>query len=509
MTVPDSMVVEYFSGGYEILDMTGATVLDMASEAILDPGEWFDLTSDVTTETPIVVFQGQRNSGPDDRVADSGSIRFTLRNDAGCSGGVVGYYSPDHASVRSMWGLGRIVRVSLVKDGVTDYLSQGRIVTIEPSTGNLNEKTVDVVIADWMDIAARTNMPWISLGDVDGFTDDQVLQHIFDNLDDAPDSTDFDTGTYAYAYPLSDLNDGNDKVLTVMQRLTRSGLGRIYIVGNTTSGEVLKYVSLTTLLAGGSTVATFDNDFESLALTRQAYTRAKRVNVNTIGYLEHPSVVQLNSATQVIYKINPGETIAIKKKYVDGDGAVDAGADVQCVSLTSFAYGFNSAIDFLGTDLIANLTGISYTVGVNEVKAFFTNSGATTGYLMVSMAGHGLLYKYPYLYTVEDATIPEGQGVTIDWNAPYQNTYAGIQAIGDYLMDWFGADSTQVKSLTFTPTVDAENYAKMRDCKPGTLVRVTDDVTGIDADMLAIGFELQIWNSGKLMRETLYLSRTV
>lgn len=513
MTVPDALYIEYYSEGYDLLDMQSNTILDMEGNTILDMGEWIDLAGDVLGEPPIVIFQGQRNSGPQDRVADSGSIRFTLKNGIDTSGGVVGYYSPDHASVRNRWGLGKVVRVGLESAGVIDYIAQGKIMSIDPVAGNLSNKTVDVVAADWMDIASRTTMPWIKLGDVENSRDDQVIQVILDALDDPPDSTDFDTGSYTYLYPLNDLNDGKDTVMTVLQRLAVNGLGRIYIVGNTTSGEVLKYVSKNTLVAGGTAVATFDNDFDEMELSRQAYRRAKRVIVTANGYTAYSlqQVYQLPAEVSV----GAGATVEISGDFADVTGMVDLNKECP-----ASVYGqTGSDIQFSATsgsglnDLSANLTTV-LTLGINSFKASLSNSAVVTGYLNLfnffgSGSGYGLFANTKNVYEVEDASIPEGQGVTIQWSAPYQNTYAKAKEIGDLLMSWHGNDITEVKYLRFTPTLDAENYAKMIDCKPGTLVNVKDDVTGIDADMLAIGFELQIWNNGNLMKETLYLSRTV
>jgi len=509
MTAPDTLIVEYHTGVGSLLDMVSGAILDMYGNAILDAGEWVDLVDDVMTESPIVIFQGQKNSGPTDRVAESGSIRFTLRNDAHNTGGLVGYYSPQHTNVRTGWGLGVAVRVGLEKDGVIEYISQGRIVSLEPTTGNLSAKTVDVVISDWIEIASRTDMPWISLEDVQGMSDDEIIQTIVASINDAPSATDLEVGSYEYEYPLTDLEDAKTKIMTVFQRLMQNGLGRLYVVGNSESGEVLKYISYDTLSAGLSVVSTFDNDFEDLSVVSQSYRRAKRINVKTSKYSLYGPILLNGGADSLQYQLGAGQTIEIIGDYTDVDGYFDAGGNVPCVEITTVTSQFSSTSG-LYTDNLSGLVMTISKVGVNKFKATCVSSAVVTGYLWMYISGRALVNRIEYNYTTEDSTIAESEGVTINWDAVYRNSYADAVLIGDQLMSWHGgADMVEIKQLKFTPTVNATNYNRMIDCKPGTLIHVADDVSGVDADVLVVGFELQIWNNGNLMRETLFLSNTV
>jgi len=511
MTAPDALIVEYLANSGALLDMVSGAILDMSGNPIYDAGEWVSLVDDVLGDTPIVIFQGQKNSGPTDRVAESGSIRFSVRNDAENSGGLVGYYSPGHTNVRSGWELGAVVRIGLEKDGTVEYISQGRIVSLEPTTGGLNTKTVDVVISDWIEIASRTDMPWISLEDIQGMSDDGIIQEIVASVGDAPNATDFEVGSYEYEYPLTDLEDAKTKVMTVFQRLMQNGLGRLYVVGNSESGEVLKYISYDTLVAGLSVVSTFDNDFETLSVSSQAYRRAKRINVKTKKYnLYSNAFLNGGYTTGTEYVVGAGATIEVIGEYKDMDGHFDSGGNVPCVAVTpNIPWGFSSTSGGFNNNLLGQMT-VVITEGVNKFKAVCTSSAVVTGYLVAFVYGDALISSNEYLYTVEDDTIAESQGVTINWDAIYRNSYADAVLIGDQLMSWHGGqDFVEVKSLVFTPSLDATNYNRMIDCKPGTMIHVTDDVSGVDADVLVVGFELQIWSGGSLMRETLYLSNTV
>ena len=90
MTTPDAFHVE-MDFGSPILDMTGSAILDMTGSAILDTG-WADVQDDVLTDTPITIFQGQRNGDIKDRVADVGTIKLLMNNNDSNSASAVGYY---------------------------------------------------------------------------------------------------------------------------------------------------------------------------------------------------------------------------------------------------------------------------------------------------------------------------------------------------------------------------------------------------------------------------------
>lgn len=501
MTAPDALKVQMDFGGL-LLDTAGNSLLDTAGRTLLDTG-WADVIEDVLTTSPIVVFQGQRDSGPADRVADSGSIKFTLRNDTQNSAGLVGYYSPNHANLREGFALGAKVRVGLEKDGLTEWFL-GRIVTIEPVAGNLNAKTVDVVAADWMEIASRTPMPRIPV--MESVTDDQVIQAIVDAMDDPPSETDLAVGAYTYPYALTDVEDQETVIMTVLQRLAQSGLGRVFVVGGT-SGESLKYVDLFALLTTGTPVATFDNDFISMGAKLEAYKRVKRVVTTVYPFNEDASAVVLYTLTDEI-SIAPGETLEFVGYYRDPNAnssqSIPAVDVVTPVVNTDFKF---SSVSGSGTDLNASLAVTTFEAGSKAFYVKFTNNAVVTGYLwFMQVRGKGLYAFDTISYTALDTTVREGQGTTLNHDMPYQSTYAKAKEIGDAFLTWYGQDVTEVPSLEFLPTLSDTDYAKMVACQPGELISVSDDVTGISYTMVAIGREIQIWNGGNYITERLFVS---
>ncbi len=503
MTTPDTLHVE-MNLGTPILDMTGEAILDMTGDPILDR-DWVDVKSDVLTEAPIVIFQGQRNGDPVDRVGDAGTIKLVMNNSHANSAGKVGYYSPDHADKRSNFGNGVLVRVGITKDAVQEWFAQGRIVGVDPTPGLLSTKIVMVTAADWLEVASRSPMPRIPVQE--SVTDDQVIQLIVDAVDDPPRETNLAIGAYTYDYALRDVEE-DTTILAALQALAQSGLGRIYITGGATSGEILIYIDLFSLLsASGTSVASFNDDQIDMSASRKAYKRVKRVVVTFYPQDKDTSPVVLFSLAQEILIPN-GQSVEFVGYYRDPNA--NSSKSIAAVNVTTPVIGMDlnlSSIAGSGSgDLNAGLTIDTCDPGARGAFLRVLNSSGSNGYLQARFMGKGL---YPYdalTYTAENITIKEGEGITLNYDLPYHTDYFTAKEIGDSLLSWYQIEVTDVPSLDFVPTLDADSFNKMLVCKPGTQVNVTETVTGIGYSMIVLGRELSIWNGGDYITERLFIT---
>lgn len=509
MAQPDDFFIQ-MPFGNNILDTYGREILDTAGRNILDL-DWANVNSDVLTETPITIFQGQRDgSDPRARVADAGFIKFELDNSINNSGGLLGYYSPDNSNLRDPdFNLGMLVRVGMEKDSVTEWLAQGRITSIEPDPGLLGDKRVLVTAGDWMELAANTVMPRIEVQE--SVTDDQALQTIIDALGtDAPASTDLDVGDYTYEYAFTDVEDERTYVMSVLQSLGQSGQGRIFITGGTTSGEVLKYVNLTNLLSIGTPVATFVDDFTAAKASRKVRTRVRRVLATAYPHAKDSAPVVLFNLTEEL-SIPAGETAEFVGYFRDPNDSsakkIAAINVVQPVAATDFNF---SSVSGSGSDLNASLGFEVWSVGTKSFRVRLINNSGSTGYLwFYQVRGEGL-YPYDELgYSATDTTINERDGITLDYDLPYQSTQPILAEIASALLGWYSVESTQLPYIDFVPSLSDDDFEKMLVSKPGELIAVTDTVTGISYNMLVVGRELQIWNNGKYIEARLYITPTL
>jgi hypothetical protein len=504
MAKPDALHVE-MALGEAILDMTDDPILDMTDDPILDSA-WVDVQDDVLTEAPIKIFQGQRNGDLLERVADIGSITLLMNNNPTNSGGVVGYYSPDHGNRLSGFANGLKVRVGITKDAVQEWFTQGKIVAIDPMPGLLNNKTVQVMITDWIETASREgSMP--SIGVQEGVTDDQVIQLIVDAMEDKPTETDLNVGAYTYDYALTDVEDGKESVLGVLQRLAQCGLGRIFITGGATSGEILTYVDLYSLLTSAEAVASFNDDQIEMGASRKAGNRVRNVNVTVYPMIKDAAAVTLFTLPQEL-AIPGGGEVEIRCFFRDPNGS--SSRSIPAVEITSPIVG--SEIQFSSTegagsgDLNSSLSVTTFTPGSRSAYIKMKNNGGTLGYLQLDIEGKGL-YPYDSLsYSAVDASIRQGEGVNVDYDLPYHGDYYTGKEIADNLLTWYSPEMTEAPSIFYTPSLDEDAFDKLMVSKPGKIVNVSESVTGFAYAMIVVGREIEIWNGGGYITERLFIT---
>jgi len=201
----------------------------------LSAGVWTDVSADVING--IRGRQGISGNGPLDRVASTGNLQFTLRNDAGCSGGVANYYTPGHANCRAGFQTGIKARL-VFNHGAQDFT---KFYGIIPSNGiNITldrfKNFVSVTVYDYMNQCAMHEM------DLPAFAEnkrlDEVVPLIIANMPIAPLSTDYNTGTTTFE-TVFDKITGKTRALQELSRATLSELGFAYVKPSTSSDEVL------------------------------------------------------------------------------------------------------------------------------------------------------------------------------------------------------------------------------------------------------------------------------
>ncbi len=118
----------------------GTVTFDTGGGSTSTIGGWVDITEDVISAVGLRLRYGVNGHGPLDRTAGPGELQFALRNDAGNSGGLQGYYSPLHANARLGWSFGVPIRVSMVGTdtvrSVSSITRAGDTATVTTSTSH-------------------------------------------------------------------------------------------------------------------------------------------------------------------------------------------------------------------------------------------------------------------------------------------------------------------------------------------------------------------------------------
>lgn len=112
------------------------SAVDLLVEVQLSPGTWTNIASDIVDAVGLNIRYGIDGTGPLDCFASTGHCSFTLRNDAGNTGGTLGWYSPAHVNKRTGWTYGIPLRVTFVgvgqSAGITRSGSLATVTTASP-----------------------------------------------------------------------------------------------------------------------------------------------------------------------------------------------------------------------------------------------------------------------------------------------------------------------------------------------------------------------------------------
>ena len=150
-------------------------------------GGWTDVSADVRAQVPIVCEYGIDGQDPTDRVASTGTLSFAHDNSALNSGGVLGYYSPFATVKRTGFNFNIGCRFWLRYGANKRYKHNGKLDVIQPSTGRYGARLTQCQSVDWMDDAARIDLP--SLATATSQSGDQLLTTIMAAMTTTPAAT--------------------------------------------------------------------------------------------------------------------------------------------------------------------------------------------------------------------------------------------------------------------------------------------------------------------------------
>jgi len=345
---------------------------------------------------------GIPGSGVLERVAPTDWFGLALRNDAGNSGGLAGYYTPGHANVRAGWGVGLRVRLGFGYDGFTKYF-HGRIpaggIQVDPNT--YGKQQVQVRVHGWMEQLAIHELDLLAY--VTDVTLDEVAGLIVTNMDIAPLATEYATGRKTFPAGFDTLRAGD----TAMQELAKavfSEWGYAYVKRDLVSGETFVVESALTrsekrepddlplatsasgflLKEDGGYLLKEDGDrivlnqaetasfVGDMTLESPESSHAEDL-INYAQATVYPREVQTNVTLFTLQKrilLAPGETVdGIRGRYRDptGGNAAVSGKNMATVS------DMNSLESGGGTDLSAFLT-VTPSYGTDEVAWTIQNT---------------------------------------------------------------------------------------------------------------------------------------
>ena len=289
---------------------------ELGSTTIID-GTVTNITSDVLIgDSSVELEYGVTGVGALDRVADTGTLVFSLDNSPTNSHGQRGAYSPGHANALSGWDIGNMIELRITYSGTTYYKFTGHLSSISPSAGQYLDQKVDCIAVDWMDEAAITKVKGVTVQT--NKRSYELIQLLVDeSVTVPPKATEFAEGQSTFVTSFDNLLDAQTSVLRALYDCVISELGYLYIKGDTSTGGVLTFEDRYARPKTGAAVASFDNTMTGLTVSR---TRSQIINTSYV--VVHPRTT--DTSTSFLYELTttattpevpPNSTITINCPY--------------------------------------------------------------------------------------------------------------------------------------------------------------------------------------------------
>ncbi len=468
-------------------------------------GVWVDI-ADVRSRAGITARRGIMGSGVNDRVAAVGTITFSLDNSINNSGGLQGYYSPDHANKRAYFTDGIPVRWKLVSGANTRYVFHGRIASIEPTPGLRGDHSVEVTAEDFMSHLLDIKLDKIEV-QIDKRTD-QIVAIVVTNIGVSPLNTAYDVTPDTFAYSLDDEGDESTAPMTVLQKAVQSDASLLYVTGNTTDGETLVLTSRNTRAAETGTAATLSDTMSGLVIKRGKDNIYNDVVCSVANRRVDTDAVILWAIDSEM-ELPPASPVTITARYIDPDSRAERiskypGSEVTPVADTD--YRMSSVAGNSANDLNADLS-ISVTWGGNTAEVTLENTGSVLGFLNLFQ----LRAKGMYLYSRQDVRVQDATSIstygrrTLSFNLPYQTSVNVAADIARSILERYKDPVTHISGVDFIANYSNALMTAALTCDIGDRIYLSETVTGIAGYFFITSVEFS-YEDGALLRVSWGLS---
>lgn len=484
----------------EPLETEAGVALQTEAGAIieLESTTWVDLYDDLLDDANLKARYGTFGQRPIDRVANPGSIDFTLDNSPLNSGGAAGYYTPDHGSVRTGFEVGVGARLAIEYDSDTYYKWVGRLNKANPDAGKYSKERTVCRGRDWIGDAAYIKPEHIDVQTTKRA--DELLTTAVAALDNTPPATSYATGKSTFAYAFDEIRDGQTTMRQILKNIALCELGLINEIGDTDTGGVLTLEHRHERITDTDVLVTLDDtEFDYLIVGED-----ERLVFNDIKITAHPRVVDTDASLQTLWALQgdaitipAGQTETILGNYTDSDNPAIriGGADV--ITPTSDDYTWSGS----DSDL-----AITTTIGGNSAKFACANSGTASGELSkLQIRGKRVLVYQPAIVEAYDSdSIADHDNRPLNMSLPYQNKTNEAQDFADVILSWQKDALLRLKSIHFTANSSDKLMKAMLRGEPGRRITVAESLSGVSGDYFINGVQLQI-TKGDLIKTAWYV----
>ncbi len=493
---------------------------------VLISGSWENITADVI-ETQTASY-GIFGLSPQDRTASSGILEFVLRNDAGCIGGVDGYYSPYKTSSKPGWRVGLPVRLIFTYDEEEYVKFRGFISNIEPKSGDNREHTADITVSDWMEYAARQPIVLPQLQENKKIED--VVAAIVDTMPVAPQVEEYSSGVDTFSFIFDTVKE-TTKALSEFNKVSLSEMGYIYIKRDKYYGETLvvegrfkrnydaelPYLPISTYLSGFLLQEDGDyllqetgdlivlNEVETFIFDNTMTNLDVEYGTNLLNFvsikayprrIDTSNVVLYSMANEI--ELSAGETKTFVGRFRDPSYEAQkvSGKDmVTPVAYTDYTMYANTGGG--GADLTGDLS-VTANYGTDGVQYVLENTGASNGYINLLQARGLGIYFYDYVESFAEDTSSQAiygySSITIDQK--YQDLPDISSSIAEVIVNQESSPREVPTKVKFIANTNDDLMRAFLNFDVGTMIYVKENQTGIDNYFYIHGVEFEIQQCG-------------
>ena len=442
-------------------------------------GGWVDVSEDVVSG--VVAEWGVHGSTLKDRVADVGTMTFTVDNSVSNTGGVRGYYSPGHESARSGFVLGAPARLVLNHALFGDKVKWvGTVESVKPVPGVENPSS-EVHCVDWMDESARAKLSGLAV------QEDVQSDEVFELLMAAvarqpPGGFRAGSGSEVYGFALDTAQDESSRILSELQKLALSELGFVYV-----SAGTLVFEGRSRRSGAGTVRFAMHEDEEILEMTPTSYARDAVANRAQVSV--HPRRVDADTET-VLFNLGSAVEIArntsvtIKCPYRDPNQQAQRVGGMDMVTpVATTDYSFNTQKNGSGADITAQLT-VDATFGGNAAVLVVTNGGPADGWIPANglqLRGRGLYDFEPVFSDIADQDSVDDFGENVfTYDMPYQSSPAAAFDLAWFILGSMKNPRPGVESVSFLANWSDEVAEQAFQLEISDRVSITAPTLGLD-----------------------------
>lgn len=443
---------------------------------------WTDVSADIRATTPVVCEYGIDGQDPTDRVASTGTLSFALDNSAGNSAATLGYYSPFAVVKRSGFdfNVGARFWVGYLTDRI--YKHRGKLDVIQPTPGRYGVRTTTCQSVDWMDDAARIDLP--ALATATSQRGDQLLTTILAAMTSTPAASSFDTGASTFTYAFDGATGQRLKVREELIKIAASEQGYIYLEGDSSQGGTLRFEARGSRTTSATTLLAFDNDMSREGMG----TTGSRSDIfSTVQVIVHPTTIA-GSTTELWTlggaetRIRAGETLTLEGQFKDANGNACGGSSMVAPVATT-DYLLNTAADGSGTNKTGDATVVA-TYSGQGVSYAVTNGSVVDCYVTRAVARGKSVTRTDV--TIEETVAGSYGERTLVIDLPYGSSINTARNIAAYLSTYLSQPVARVRSVKFLANRSDAFLTAAITAEPGDQVAITEDATGLVSQLFNV-----------------------